>query len=332
MAEPRVGLDDRPDAPRGPEGPGPEIPALAASPPPPRPGRTRELAWQLLPSYADKLRLAGERATAEPGDPEVVHALRVASRRLREALRVFEPLSPASTKQLARRLRKLRHAIDGQRDTEILIENLEELLASASPTTAIVLEELVARLQARHAKGRERLPSLVQKLRVARLPSAVDLVLLDLRAGGADLPARTYAEGILRGARARAEAAESSLAGSSPEPLHALRIALKKLRYEAECFEVLDPEPFARAASELKPRQDVLGRLQDEQVLFALLSGRQDEARSSGRARAAEALDQAARAVFERRERHALEFASLQAERPTSSLAMSFEEALAHGH
>src|SRR2546421_5497268 len=67
-------------------------------------------------------------------DPEVVHRLRVATRRAGAALRIFRSLLPARQYRRARnRLRQLRRAAGAARDWDVFLAQLEKQRPASTP-------------------------------------------------------------------------------------------------------------------------------------------------------------------------------------------------------
>jgi CHAD domain-containing protein len=89
-------------------------------------------------------------------DPEAVHKMRVATRRLRAALRVFEDMLPPSAAELGRELRWLAGALGAVRDLDVQIHSLGEASQTlqAAPEAA---GPVVCLFEARRATAREAL-------------------------------------------------------------------------------------------------------------------------------------------------------------------------------
>jgi CHAD domain-containing protein len=202
-----------------------------------------------------------------PGE-EPVHDLRVALRRLRAAVRLFQ----VGDEPLAEGLRTLQQAAGGVRDLQ-----LQEIwLQSPEGTPArTMLRSVRPKLRRRERLFAEALVA----YRSVHRPHLLD-ALERLRA-----PGRLDGEWV-RGRLARRieRAAERLLPAKRllPEPAHALRIAVKKLRYEAELLAPALPGLLAPLLEELQPLQEALGDLHDADVRIAALL----EARLPGAARA----------------------------------------------
>ena len=86
------------------------------------------------------------------GDVERVHDMRVATRRLRAAIEVFEPCFPRKRLRKAlREVKALADALGERRDRDVEIEFLEGLAAEAS---AVDSESLAALIESRREEQR----------------------------------------------------------------------------------------------------------------------------------------------------------------------------------
>jgi CHAD domain-containing protein len=115
----------------------------------------------------------------DTSDIERVHDMRVASRRLRAVLEIFEPCFPRGDfKTVLRDVKGLADALGERRDPDVHIEAMEEFAASVQATNRPGLEALVTRLRARQAHGNEVLAAALERMREhelhARLHSLAD--------------------------------------------------------------------------------------------------------------------------------------------------------------
>lgn len=221
-------------------------------------------------------------------DPEFVHQIRVALRRLRSALRVFEPALPESfTAEWRPRLGDHARGLDAARDLEVFRAELLEPVVGTGLIEDQALDGLRQRLEtARQAalegagagldQAREGRLILEWAVALRRLPSAERDAAPDAGSEpgsepgseserGTDL--RTFAVRRLRGLRRRARRRFTAAADLAPPALHRLRIGLKDLRYAVEFFAPLLPERPLLAYLELLTRvQASLGFLHDLDV------------------------------------------------------------------
>jgi CHAD domain-containing protein len=194
-------------------------------------------------------------------DPEDLHQLRVATRRLRAFLRAGRPLlDPSWSEPLRGELRWLGGALGPARDLDVLIERIAEDVAGVGEEDAFA--SLLRTLDTERAAARGAV--------VEALSSDRYLALLDrLEDVGDPEPSgskRVLAD-VWRAEWKRTRKAFARLDERSPDDeLHAARIRVKRSRYAAElaAHELgKRGRAFVRAAKEL---QDVLGAHQDAVV------------------------------------------------------------------
>ncbi len=216
-------------------------------------------------------------ASAEPaaraGEIEPVHQLRVATRRLRAALRLFAPLLPARFATAAHRdLAWLARAIGAVRDLDVLSElvrkqaaRLEPELRRASGPLGVALHE--QRAQALAALG-TRLDSRRGRRLLERLAAFADSrapVGRGARLGDVapDL-LRPHVRAVVRAGRRLGPEAEAA-------ELHRLRVRTKRLRYALETLRSLGDRSTRELLGRLERLQDTLGKGQDAVTAIAWL-------------------------------------------------------------
>jgi CHAD domain-containing protein len=201
------------------------------------------------------------------GEPKAVHAVRVASRRLREALRLISH-PKRDTRKLARELKRLTNWLGPVREFDVS-RSLVAALAGTEPDLAAACDRVDVRLLEVAVARRQRLAKRMADIDESALVDRVRHILRRARSGG-----RLNVEGRQRltdriAARAKdvAEAADSAGALYAPEALHSVRIRTKKLRYALEVGRVARLAGAAQAATGLRRYQDLLGELHDYQML-----------------------------------------------------------------
>jgi triphosphatase len=237
--------------------------------------RLIDVAWKTVGRHF------GRMVWHEPGtrlgiDPEYVHDMRVASRRLRTALDVFADVLPEGAREaFAEDLRWVGRALGRVRDTDVQLQHVAALRAEDSGMERSALDVFARSLELRRANQRVRLLAVLDSERyasvVARLRSWVEAGPPPAELGtAAGAPAYSSAHRLvaerLAGLRDAYEAAERSLA---PGDLHAARIAAKRLRYCVEYFSELEGPGALRRAKRLARFQDFLGERQDFAMLLA---------------------------------------------------------------
>ncbi len=207
-------------------------------------------------------------------DPEYLHDLRVATRRLRAALGLFgAALGARRAEALRGELRWIGGLLGVVRDLDVQLHDLErfgEPLGEAERVLAVLRAELLDRrgpaLEAlRSALASRRYASLLRRLRALggssppKRPSG----------GGARPVAQTAPELIRASARRVFRAGRAVTPQSPPGKLHRLRILFKRLRYTCEFFREAFPEALPELIEAMVRFQDCLGEHQDAVVAMA---------------------------------------------------------------
>src|SRR5438132_1575756 len=200
-------------------------------------------------------------ASAEPaaraGEIEPVHQLRVTTRRLRAALRLFAPLLPA------------RFATAAHRDLAWLARKqaarLEPELRRASGPLGVALHEqraqaLAALGTALDSKRGRRLLERLAAFAESRAPVGRGVRLGDV---APDL-LRPHVRAVVRAGRRLGPDAE-------PAELHRLRVRTKRLRYALETLRSLGDRSTRELLGRLERLQDTLGKGQDAVTAIAWL-------------------------------------------------------------
>jgi CHAD domain-containing protein len=217
--------------------------------------------------------LAREAGTRAGNDPEELHGMRVATRRMRAAWRVFgDAYRPEKTRPYRRRLRELAGLLGAVRDLDVLIEATEAYAQAIGSPDLVGLEPLLAAWRGDRDSARERLiVELDSKGHRRFVDEYVDFV----SSPGRDvLPLETTTPHRVRDTAAsriwtayeHVRAYEAVLRWADVPTLHQLRIAAKRLRYTLEFVR----EPLGPDASPLIARvvalQDHLGFMNDAEV------------------------------------------------------------------
>jgi CHAD domain-containing protein len=206
---------------------------------------------------------------ARKGDVNGVHLARVATRRLREAFPVVA--SGKTGRRLRKRMRHLTRALGPVRELDVARITLEEIRESGD-----VPESAIGRLHQVIAEERSRL--LVELMRQIERSDLHKLQKKSLEAANQGENKhdrdgrRRLAEADVRAARRGADlrgAIERAAGIYLPDRLHAVRIAVKKLRYSMEIARELRGSRAAVRLRTLKRAQDLLGRMHDFEVLIA---------------------------------------------------------------
>ena len=254
---------------------------LPASKPVKRPGRKSRVG-EVVVAYL------GEQAEAIVwGDPAVrqdvpdaVHAMRVATRRLRSALQAYgRVIDRAATRELSGELKWLAGVLGGARDLEVLHSRFTRAVAALPAESVVgpVQARLTRYFAGREAEARSALITALDSERYLALLGAIDALLADppltrLARGKArrELPAMVgrahhrVAEHV--------EAAEGMASGDERDAQwHEARKAAKRLRYAAEAAAPALGKPADRLVKRVKRVQELLGDHQDAVVARPVL-------------------------------------------------------------
>jgi CHAD domain-containing protein len=225
------------------------------------------------------------------GDPEAVHRMRVATRRLRSTLKTFRPVwARARTDFLRGELKWLADRLGEVRDGQVLTGRLTAAVdregSEFAPVAARVREHLGGTVRSGHGS----LLAALDDSRYLRLLDELDDVVDSAPAGGRE--GATSAKAVRRRACAALTEADNLLdaaAGTDArdtterdEHLHEARKAYKRARYAVEVFVPTVGKPAKRLAQRLTALQDVLGDHQDSVVARQVLRDVAASARAAG--------------------------------------------------
>jgi len=237
----------------------------------------REAALRVLRRAWRQLREAEPEARRGEG-PEGVHRMRVATRRMRAAMRLFEPALPARALAAQRRhLERMAGTLGAVRDLDVMLLELPRVADKLPGGLAADLAPLHAVLSGLHARARTRLVTWLAspaRLRAEERYEAFLAPATTLRRGAAARPLVEVSPLLVAAAAERVFKRGEKLKKDAPvRDLHRLRLALKHLRYTIEALDdVLEHELDALLAR-MVHLQDVLGRFNDACVAGANLAG-----------------------------------------------------------
>ena len=223
-------------------------------------------------------------------DPEGVHSMRVASRRLRSALRDFMPyLRKRGVNSVQKRLRNVANALGDVRDHDVALIALEELEKRVPSDVAPALKKVIDTRKELREQAREKLKAIVDKTQLDKLQAdfvaAVDAATFTNSSQPA--PQITY----LKMSRAvildrLKELEKLSVDLYKPfevETLHDMRIAAKRLRYAVELFQRCWGRSISTYAKRAARMQTALGDLHDCDVWIESFGKEINEARKEKR-------------------------------------------------
>jgi CHAD domain-containing protein len=222
-------------------------------------------------------------------DPEGVHSMRVASRRLRSALRDFLPyLRKRGLTPVQKRLKNLADTLGEVRDHDVAIIALEALEKKAPATVSPTLKQFIETKKEHREQAREALKLVLEKTQLDQLQS--DFVTAVDGATATDGPKAEFKPQISYLQMSRAVIADrlrelEKLSADVYKPfaieeLHDMRIAAKRLRYAIELFQSCwgrrSIGTYAKRAARL---QTALGDLHDCDVWIESFGVEIDNAR-----------------------------------------------------
>jgi CHAD domain-containing protein len=222
--------------------------------------------------------LAEHLPRAIDGHQQDVHQARVASRRLREAVPVAGAAAePHKVRRLQTRLRRITRLLGPIREHDVAIDMIEAFDRAGAPAE---LFDTIARDLARERAAR--LALLEHRIDHARARRLV--ARLEKFASALSDPDRSpeWREMLANRIEARAHALQTAVADAgalyAPERLHAVRVAVKKLRYALELASETRSAPAGALVRQLRETQELLGYLHDRDVLRASLAAMFDRA------------------------------------------------------
>ncbi|MPZ79494.1 MAG: CHAD domain-containing protein [Actinophytocola sp.] len=226
--------------------------------------------------------LEHEEVAREGEDPEGVHQMRVAVRRIRAALKASDE---PDVELLQAELRWFGGILGRIRDLDVLLGHLRAQAADLPEDEQAAVERLLRGLDDERRRARRRM---LDTLRGARyetlLRTLATAATSDAPVNGYPVAERSTAPALLdvivKPHRKLAKAARALGEDPPDDELHALRIRGKRLRYAAELAEPAAGKPVRRLIKATKDFQDVLGDHQDtvvaEEEVRRLLAERTD--------------------------------------------------------
>src|SRR5215213_8303651 len=224
----------------------------------------------------------------EPGtrlgeDPEELHDMRVPTRRMRAAMKVFRGALPERASWLREELRWVAHALSDVRDLDVQIERFQSWKEQAGEEGSGFLDKIFTITEKRRAEARKNMLEVLDSDRYESLASSFAEM---LRLGPmtelepaqkngnqkAGEPVTAVAPALISCRyRKWRKAAKRLDENSSPEAFHDVRKKGKRLRYTLEFVSEVYGRPVKKLVKPLKALQDNLGDHQDAIVAAAYL-------------------------------------------------------------
>jgi CHAD domain-containing protein len=231
---------------------------------------TRDHILALMREQLEALR-AHEPGTRLGSDPEELHQMRTAVRRLRAILgAVRDMFDPRWVGSLRKELDWLGTVLGARRDLDVLRQHLRGELAPLRSSKRMVARDLLDRLDAQRARARDEVLAALDSPRYAKLLGRLEDAVRQPRVVATDLSIPDVAAGAFKKLRKAVRALPED---PSDRDLHAVRIRVKRARYAAELAQPMAGRPADRFIKRAKKLQDVLGEHQDAAVAEERLRG-----------------------------------------------------------
>jgi CHAD domain-containing protein len=208
-------------------------------------------------------------------DIEHVHQARVASRRLRAALRMFSDcFPPAKVGRWRKQLRQLTRRLGAARDADVQIMFLKKFISEASATSKKLrpgLRRVLLRLKQRRQSIQPKVVKVLDRLReyevladiraeAGRIERRLVRLNTDIHSPFVFEQAKQHIEGRLEGLLSYQHCLDDP---DAKKDHHQMRIAAKRLRYVLEICNLPFDNRLDEYIEAMKNLQSLLGKLQD---------------------------------------------------------------------
>ncbi|MET0907897.1 MAG: CYTH and CHAD domain-containing protein [Ilumatobacteraceae bacterium] len=221
-------------------------------------------------------------------DPDAVHKMRVAVRRLRSTLATYRRLLDRDvTDPIRDELAWLGGVLGAARDAEVIRSQLLDAVDQQPAELVVgpVRERITATTMREHAEAHRGAMVDLSSRRYLELMAALDVVSERVQGKRANQPAKARLPKEVRRTNERMRAhLDRALDGDRPtdDDLHDVRKAIKRVRYAAEAAAPVVGKRAAEYAERMQDAQEVLGDAQDSVVIRAVLCRVADDAAVAG--------------------------------------------------
>lgn len=227
-------------------------------------------------------------AALDWNDPEGVHSMRVASRRLRSALRDFTPyLRKRALSGVLKELKDIADALGEVRDQDVAIMALEKIVHHAPADVSPPLTQFIDGKREVRDRSREELKATLEQTELKQLESAfiasVDEATATRDQAKPQIAYQEMSRVVILGRLKELEKLSVGLVQPFEiETLHDMRIAAKRLRYAIELFQQCWRRSIGSYAKRTARIQTALGDVHDcdvwmESVGKEILSARKQK-------------------------------------------------------
>jgi CHAD domain-containing protein len=219
--------------------------------------------------------LAHETGTRLGEDVEELHDMRVATRRTRAALSLFEDALPVRARHVRMELGWLADALGAVRDLDVQLERLTGWIADVPDDEGFALSDLATLLGRQREEARRALLACLDSARYERLVAGFTSMLRQgpsRRSAAARAPAGVVVPDLIAARhRSATKAARRARRTGEAADFHGTRIRLKRLRYALEFVSEIYERRTAKYLRHVVKLQDSLGLMQDARVAAARL-------------------------------------------------------------
>jgi CHAD domain-containing protein len=208
-------------------------------------------------------------AALDWNDPEGVHSMRVASRRLRSAIRDFTPyLRKRALAPVLKELKDIADALGEVRDEDVAIMALEKMVSHAPAEFSPALKQFIDAKREVRDRSREELKATLEQTQLKQLEmdfiASVDAATAIRDQSKPQITFQEMSRVVILGRLKELEKLSTGLFQPSEiETLHDMRIAAKRLRYAVELFQQCWRRSIAGYAKRTARIQTALGDVHD---------------------------------------------------------------------
>ncbi|HTB87980.1 MAG TPA: CHAD domain-containing protein [Steroidobacteraceae bacterium] len=217
----------------------------------------------------------------EPGarlgdDPEELHDLRVAGRRLDAILRQFQSFLPSEFLKVRATLKTVLSALGHVRDLDVALSELHDFRRNLPKADRVGVDPLKGHLMSERGRARAQMLSVLDSIWVQKnlqqFQSLLAAPVAGSEASAVDLALHVSSGLIRRRFRKLRKRADRLGEGSSTDEYHEVRGQVKKLRYALEAVAPLYGKSAADTVRALRRWQENLGVQQDAAVAMRRLN------------------------------------------------------------
>jgi len=228
-----------------------------------------EVAFAVLRKSFNAL-LAHETGTRLGEDPEELHDMRVATRRTRAALALFQDVLPVRARHVRTELGWLAAALGAVRDLDVQLERMEGWVRDFPEEDRAALSDLATLLGRQREEARRALLTCLDSARYERMVAGFVTMLRQgpsRRSPAARAPAGSVVPELIAARhRSANKAARRAQRSGNADDFHLTRIRTKRLRYALEFVSEIYDKRTAKYLRHVVKLQDALGLMQDARV------------------------------------------------------------------